>query len=286
MAFDIASKDLLHQITTSLKSVYEEREASTIGSWLIEDLFELTYHQIHWNEKIEWSEERQQIVDNAISRLKNHEPLQYITGRAAFFGFTFNVSSDTLVPRPETEELVDLIIQENQTKSTCKILDIGTGTGCIPISLDKKLTQAHVSAIDISEGALKIARQNNEQLQAHVSFYQQDILTTDLSDFEKFDVIVSNPPYIRNLEKELMSENVLNYEPHLALFVENDTPLLFYERITFLASQSLVKGGKLYFEINEAFGKETAQVLIDVGFEGVEIIQDLQGKDRVVKGIW
>lgn len=286
MAFDIASKDLLHQIVSSLQNIYEEREATTIASWLIEDLFQLTYHQIHWNEKIEWSKEKEQIVQNAIERLKNHEPLQYITERAEFFGFTFKVSSDTLIPRPETEELVDLIIQDNQTKFNCKILDIGTGTGCIPISLDKKLPLAKVSAIDISEGALKIAQENNKVLKSEVIFYQQDILNKDLSSFEKFDVIVSNPPYIRNLEKELMSENVLEHEPHLALFVDNDTPLLFYDRITTLASQSLNKGGKLYFEINEAFGQETAQLLINAGFEKVEIIQDLQGKERIVKGEW
>lgn len=285
MALDIASKDLLHQIISALHNIYDEREATTIASWLIEDLFQLTYHQIHWNEKIEWSKEKEQIVQNAIERLKKYEPLQYITEKAEFFGFTFKVSSDTLIPRPETEELVDLIIQENQTKLNCKILDIGTGTGCIPISLDKKLPLAKVSAIDISDKALKIAKENNDTLKSEVAFHQQDILNKDLSSFEKFDVIVSNPPYIRNLEKELMSENVLEHEPHLALFVDNETPLLFYDRITTLAKYSLNKEGKLYFEINEAFGKETAQLLINAGFENVDIIQDLQGKERIVKGI-
>ena len=285
MASDKASKDLLLQIANSLQEIYEEREAKNMASWLIEDFFGLSYHQIHTNEKIFWSPEKEQKIKESIERLRNKEPIQYITQRADFFGYSFLVSPHTLIPRPETEELVELIIQENQANKTVKILDIGTGTGCIPITLAKKMPFAEVFSLDISEEALKIAQQNNEKLKTNVHFFQHDILTKDLANFPTLDVIVSNPPYIREFEKELMNDNVLKHEPHLALFVENHTPLLFYKRITFLASKFLKKGGKLYFEINEAFGKETAELLKNAGFEQIEIIKDLQEKDRIVKGV-
>lgn len=286
MVSDKPSKDLLHQISQELEISYDEREAKRMASWLIEDFFNLSTFQIQYNESINWSFEKEEQIEDAINRLKKNEPIQYITQRAHFFGLEFKVSPATLIPRPETEELVDLILQENKQNPTAHILDVGTGSGCIPISIQKKMHLADVKSIDISEEALTIAQENNEQLQTNVTFHKKDILNELLMEFEKFDVIVSNPPYIRDFERELMHENVLKYEPHLALFVDNHKPLVFYKRITFLATKALKKGGKLYFEINESFGRETALLLKNAGFSNIEIIKDLQGKNRIVKGEW
>lgn len=284
MVSDKPSKDLLHQILQELQTLYDEREAKRMASWLIEDLFNLSTLQVQFNELIDWSIEREAKIEDAIHRLKKNEPIQYITERADFFGLEFKVSPSTLIPRPETEELVDCILRENQQNPTAHMLDIGTGSGCIPISIQTKMPLSNLKSIDISEEALTIAQENNQRLNTKVTFYKKDILNELLTEFEKFDVIISNPPYIREFERELMNENVLKYEPHLALFVDNHKPLQFYKRITFLATKALKKGGKLYFEINESFGKETALLLKNAGFSTVEIIKDLQGKDRIVKG--
>lgn len=286
MVSDKPSKDLLHQITQELQPLYDEREAKQMASWLIEDFFNISTFQIQYNELIDWSIEREEKINDAIKRLKKNEPIQYITEKAHFFGLEFKVSPSTLIPRPETEELVDWILQENKGNPTAHMLDIGTGSGCIPISIQKKMPLSNLKSIDISKEALTIAQENNQRLNTKVTFYKKDILKELLTEFEKFDAIVSNPPYIREFERELMHENVLKYEPHLALFVDNHTPLVFYKRITFLATKALKKGGKLYFEINESFGRETALLLKNAGFSTVEIIKDLQGKDRIVKGEW
>lgn len=221
-------------------------------------------------------------LKKAISQLQNNTPIQYITGQTEFYGLTFNVNENVLIPRPETEELVNWIVKDFKSKTNIKILDIGTGSGCIPITLAKELPSAKVSAIDISKEALTTAKSNTVLNNVEVNFIEKDILNTSKL-LSNFDVIVSNPPYVRELEKKQMQQNVLAHEPHLALFVKNENPLLFYEKIAELASQNLNQNGALYFEINEYLGKETAALLASKGFENIELKKDFFGVDRMLK---
>ena len=222
-----------------------------------------------------------EMLNAVLSKLKKNTPIQYILGETDFYGSTFRVNKDVLIPRPETEELVDWIIKEYQNKSV-KILDIGTGSGCIAISLAKHIQNALVHAMDISESALKIAKENAKINQVHLKIWHQSILELD-SIIEKFDVIVSNPPYVRYLEKEQMHNNVLEHEPSLALFVMDDDPLLFYRKIAALAKVSLNPGGVLFFEINQYLGNETVSLLNDLGYESVTLKKDMFGNDRMIK---
>ena len=226
--------------------------------------------------------EKEKVLDHVIQRLKKHEPIQYILGEAYFGGRCFIVTPAVLIPRPETEEMVHYIIQENK-RTGLKIIDIGTGSGCIAITLQKALEKSVVYALDIAENALKVARENARKLDAKVYFIQADIFN-DAPLTGKWDIIVSNPPYVRLSEQKWMQKNVLHYEPPQALFVEDDKPLIFYIRIIALAKKHLKRGGKVYLEINEAFGKTIAGLLYHTGFEKVAVRQDLQGKDRWVMG--
>ncbi|MEZ4853797.1 peptide chain release factor N(5)-glutamine methyltransferase [Flavobacterium sp.] len=241
--------------------------------------------------------------EKIISYLKDEKPIQYILGEAWFYGLLFKVNENTLIPRYETEELVEWIIKSQKSKVESQkcvissgvemsILDIGTGTGCIPISLKTNLPQAEVFAIDISEKALEVAKQNAKNNNVDVNFIQADILKVENLDslltfnFQlstKLDVIVSNPPYVRNLEKEEIKKNVLDYEPHLALFVEDNDALLFYRKIAQLAKKSLKPNGFLFFEINQYLGKETIELLEKLGFKNIELRKDLKGNDRMIK---
>lgn len=222
---------------------------------------------------------------NALSRLKKQEPVQYILGKTHFYGLEFEVSPSTLIPRPETEELVDWIVSDvKKIKKTFQILDIGTGSGCIAVSLAKNLPSAKVHAIDISADALLVAKKNARTHKVDVTFHEQDVLT--VSDFtSNFTVIVSNPPYVTLSEKQSIKPNVLNYEPHLALFVDNDDPLKFYKKISALAKKSLVNGGFLYFEINQYLAKEVVKLLENEGFKSVELKNDLFDNPRMVKAV-
>jgi release factor glutamine methyltransferase len=196
------------------------------------------------------------------------------------------VNEQVLIPRPETEELVEWIAQTNKGKAHLRVLDIGTGSGCIPLALYQQLQQPEIHAIDISSGALEVARQNAATQQATIHFHQADILdNANWHVLPVFDCIVSNPPYITLSEKQEMQENVLAHEPHLALFVPDEDPLRFYRAIASFALQHLAPGGQLYFEINEAWGKETAELLTGKGFTNIELKQDLQGKDRMLKAL-
>lgn len=227
----------------------------------------------------------QKIVD-LIAALKTNKPLAQIIGEWEFYGLSFKVNEHTLIPRPETEELVQLITEENEDAEGLNILDIGTGTGCIAISLKNELSFAKVSAFDISNEALKMAKENAKQNKLKITFKQFDILGWKNQRVDKkFDVIVSNPPYITDNEKELMHANVLEFEPDLALFVANDEPLLFYDAIAEFALSYLNEKGKLYFEINENFGQATKQLLIDKNFKNVILVKDMNGKDRIIKAI-
>ncbi|AWH86866.1 peptide chain release factor N(5)-glutamine methyltransferase [Flavobacterium album] len=219
--------------------------------------------------------------DNVLQLLEKQKPIQYIFGKAHFYGLEFEVNENTLIPRPETEELVEWIVKESKHKGKIKILDIGAGSGCIAISLAKNLPDAEVFAIDVSEKALAVAEKNAAANDITVNFILQDILeAASLPD--TFDIIVSNPPYVRELEKAEIKANVLEYEPHLALFVKDSDPLLFYRKIALLAKSNLPENGRLYFEINQYLGNETAEMLENYGFKDVELKKDIYGNDRMV----
>lgn len=214
-------------------------------------------------------------------RLLNYEPIQYILGSTLFFGSDFIVDKQVLIPRPETEELISWILEQVDTKQPIKILDVGTGSGCIAISLAKLLPHAEVYAMDISLGALSIAKQNAEANHVVVQFIEASVLEWENQDL-LFDVIVSNPPYVRESEKEMMSPNVLNHEPHLALFVENNNPLLFYKAIIEMSKRNLTKEGLIYFEINEYLAEETKSLFLSTFFEGVQLKADIFSKKRML----
>ena len=211
------------------------------------------------------------------------KPIQYILGEAHFYGLVFMVNENVLIPRPETEELVDWIVSDLKLQPTdsINILDIGTGSGCIPITLKKHLSKASVSTVDVSADALEVAQRNAVQLNTPLSFIHADILK--YSSEEKYDVIVSNPPYIRDLEKAGMHANVLDYEPQLALFVEDDNPLIFYNAIADFAKTNLKPTGNLYLEINEFLSSETIEMLSAKGFTTIDLRKDMQGKNRMIK---
>ena len=219
--------------------------------------------------------------ESIISRLLTYEPIQYILGTTSFFGLEFKVGSNVLIPRPETEELVAWILKQTDSSQSLKILDIGTGSGCIAISLAKHLPNAEIYALDVSPKALETAEYNAQQNAVKLNMIKANVLDwkpTDLS----FDLIVSNPPYVREIEKERMAPNVLEHEPHLALFVENDNPLVFYRAIVELGKQTLKKQGQLYFEINEYLGKETQALFSSDTFEDVQLKSDIFGKHRMI----
>lgn len=267
----------------SLQDVYPKTEIESFFYLLSEHFLGYSRSQLAINYNSTMSESELLKYHYALKDLKKHKPLQFITGVQFFYENEFKVSEHTLIPRPETEELVDLIIKENQDFKG-EILDIGTGSGVIAISLDLALKNSNIIAFDVSKEALVTARQNNTDLDANVDFKFQNILNPSYEG-EKFDIFVSNPPYVLNSEKELMQPNVLEYEPHLALFVEDNDPLLFYKKIVEFSKTHLKKNGKIYFEINEKYGKETAELLTSNSFSSVEIIKDMQGKDRIVKAI-
>lgn len=274
--------DIKQELRNALKAKYPETELTGIQRIIIEDIFNRPYSDLVLCPGDLLSGEQEALLWSVLERLCKYEPIQYIVGKAHFYGRDFGVNKHTLIPRQETEELVDLILKENS--SPVSVLDIGTGSGCIPISIAVHLESAIVSACDISADCLEVARMNAEALQASVTFFQMDILTNAKDQLPSYDIIISNPPYVRDSEKRLMHENVLQYEPHSALFVDDADPLLFYREITAFAKEHLHEGGRLYFEINEALGEETAELLRMSGFREVAIVKDINSKDRIVKG--
>jgi len=266
-----------------LTGIYSVAEIKSFTKIIFTEVFHLNMLDIYMGKDINLSANQLRELDEILARLQKYEPIQYIVGCETFFGLSFRVTPAVLIPRPETEELVSLIIKEN-ADYPARILDIGTGSGCIAISLSKNLPQSKVSSWDVSEEALLVAQKNNEALGASVSFNQVDILEYQPND-ETFDVIVSNPPYVTVSEKVDMEANVLHWEPSLALFVPDNDPLLFYRKIAEVGLRLLTPNGKIYFEINQAFGKETADLLLGLGYRNAEIVKDIFGKDRIVKAI-
>ncbi|WP_271856329.1 peptide chain release factor N(5)-glutamine methyltransferase [Patiriisocius marinus] len=266
-----------------LKEDYPPEEINSFFYILTEHYFHLNRFETHQKDDAIFPKEKEHQFSEILKRLKEQEPIQYIIGETEFFGLPFKVTKDTLIPRPETEELVELVITEfRESTTSLKLLDIGTGSGCIAISLAKNLSNAIVSAIDISEEALKIAKENAQLNNVSVEFIKSDILQTSRLE-ESYDIIVSNPPYVRDLEKKLMQPNVLDFEPEGALFVRDDNPLIFYRSIAILAKNSLKPNGLLVFEINEYLALEMTQMLTDLGFTFILTKKDIFGKDRIIQ---
>lgn len=295
--------DVIHFFQDNLKNIYEKEELETIIAYCFEEFLNIKRAEIGLRKNETMSESQLLKFNFAIKDLKRQKPIQYIFGKADFYGLKFIVNEYVLIPRPETEELVDIIVKEfkvqsskfknssnpsdqiSNLKSQFSILDIGTGSGCIPIALKKNIPEARVYGLDVSEKALDIAKQNAELNRVEVEFVFGDILDPKIQlSLSKFDIIVSNPPYVRISEKASMQQNVLEHEPHLALFVNDDDPLLFYKAIADFALENLNSTGKLYFEINENFGLETKQMLEQKGFKNVKLIKDLNGKNRILRG--
>lgn len=263
-----------------LTPIYDCDEAASLFYIVLEHLHGMRRVDLALQPDFELSDSELRRWNEILCDLKEEQPIQYLLGQADFYGLKLKVTPDVLIPRQETEELVDWIIKDFQAKSGCSVLDIGTGSGCIPISLAKNLKNAKVSAIDVSEKALVVARENASTCDVQVQFILMDILSADALS-EKYDIIVSNPPYVRMLEKHEIRKNVLDHEPHLALFVEDDDPLLFYRKIAALAKKSLNPGGRLYFEINQYLGNETVEMLRGF-FDEVILRKDINGNDRMI----
>jgi len=294
-------KELKNYISQELSAIYPKTEIDSFFFLLLEERLDFKRIDSVLKADLEIPIEILSQLKTDIYRLEKEEPIQYILGKTEFYGLSFLVDKNTLIPRPETEELVEWIILENKESRTknqdrkLTVLDIGTGSGCISISLAKNLKNASISAIDISSEALKMATKNAKLNEVDIDFFEVDILkAASLNELSvraqsrtnhdlKFDIIISNPPYVRELEKAAIKNNVLKNEPHLALFVENNNPLLFYDKIADLAKKHLSENGILFFEINQYLGKETVELLEKKGFATIELKVDLFGNDRMIR---
>jgi release factor glutamine methyltransferase len=273
------------QFIKELSSLYDAYEAESFFYLILEDKHKLRQIDLALNHELAFTEEDFVVWDSLLAQLKKEVPIQYLLGKTNFYGLDFEVNENVLIPRPETEELVEWIISENKgidRKEKIKILDIGTGSGCIAVSLAKNLPNADIYAIDVSKKAIETAKRNAIRNDVNVTFIFQDILQAEELKC-KYDVIVSNPPYVRNLEKEEIKKNVLDYEPHLALFVDDNDALLFYRKIASLAQNNLLAKGQLYFEINQYLGKEMIELLGKMDFINIDLRKDIYDNDRMIK---
>lgn len=272
-------------INDSLKDLYPKSEIGSFTRLIMERVCNLQPHNLMFCKDKKLSGSEKERIQEIVMQLQNSVPIQYALGIADFYGLEFEVNPSVLIPRPETEELVELIIKDSEDKEV-KILDIGTGSGCIAIALGKYLKKSEVIAVDVSVTALDTARKNAKRAGVPVTFIHTDILSSEKSDMDipfLFDIIVSNPPYVKESEKITMERNVLDYEPHLALFVSDNDPLLFYRHIAQLGKNKLKREGYLYFEINAQCGILTSDMLQEEGYRNIELIQDLSGNDRIIK---
>jgi release factor glutamine methyltransferase len=278
-------KEYRTQFIQKLTLIYGADEAESIFYLIFEAKQQLKRVDLALNPDLTFSNEEIQIWNLILEQLKKEVPIQYLLGKTSFYGLEFEVNENVLIPRPETEELVDWVIKAQNPKPKAqsqKILDIGTGSGCIAISLAKNIPNVVVFAIDISEKALTTAKKNTETNGVTITFLQKNILETeDLNQL--FDIIVSNPPYVRELEKIEIKKNVLDFEPHLALFVSDNDALIFYKKIAELAQKNLSQNGKLFFEINQYLGKEMIELLEKMNFKNIELRKDIYGNDRMIK---
>ena len=276
-------REYRNKFIETLTPIYDSGEAESFFYLVLEDQKNLKRIDLALHPEAVLSGEEVAFWNQILEKLKQYIPIQYIIGKTFFFGLEFEVNENVLIPRPETEELVDWILKNNPKNAALKILDIGTGSGCIAITLAKNLPNAAVSAIDVSKEALATAQKNAKSNNVSVEFLWQNILETDDLN-QQFDLIVSNPPYVRNLEKEEIKQNVLDHEPHLALFVDDHDALIFYRKITELAKENLTQNGQLYFEINQYLGEEMMDLLESNGFQQMELRQDIYGNNRMVFG--
>jgi|SRR5690606_22501135 len=273
-------RQLFKEYNQRLQAIYTAKEAESLSFWLLEHFLEIRRMDILQDKEVESSP----LLEEALIQLEKGYPIQYITGYAPFYGREFQVNSSVLIPRNETEELVHLILAENQQKGL-HLLDIGTGSGCIPVTLALEMDDPHITAVDVSVAALNVAKQNADQYQtAAIQFIYCNVLQEQLPVGD-LDVIVSNPPYVRESEKAEMHTNVLDHEPHSALFVPEDDPLIFYRVIASKGQSALKAGGKLYFEINEALGAEVIALLTSLGYTDIILKRDLNDRDRMVRAV-
>ncbi|MBR5118639.1 MAG: peptide chain release factor N(5)-glutamine methyltransferase [Muribaculaceae bacterium] len=279
----MTTREAILLLRSELNAYYDSREIEGMTRVIFEDVLLWQPVDILMRENEQLPEFFDRRLANIIDRLKRYEPLQYILGKARFHGHSFAVTPAVLIPRPETEQLVDMIIDENPG-SDLDVLDIGTGSGCIAISLARALKFARVTATDISLAALEVAQRNADELKTRVKFIEQDILACRAPS-EAWDIIVSNPPYITEQEKAAMAPNVLDYEPHSALFVPDGDPMLFYRPIAAYASRALKNGGRLYLEINRAMGNLVGETLQRAGLSNIQIYNDFNGNVRFVTAI-
>ncbi len=284
MAVNIQTiKDIRLYLTKELIEIYNESEINALSNLISKTVLGTSrLHQLNnISQPVTSLQEKRIIV--ICKELKTGKPIQYILGETSFYDCVIKVNSATLIPRPETEELVDHIIKENK-EYLGKIIDFGTGSGCIAIALALNLPGSKVEGIDISDEAITIARENSLLNKAVVTFKKGDIFSFDAESKDNVGIIVSNPPYVRDSEKQFMSKNVLGFEPDSALFVTDSDPLVFYRAILKIAEKILLPEGKLYFEINEAMGKAMIKLYEEFGYSGIEIIKDLNGKERIIRG--
>jgi release factor glutamine methyltransferase len=281
MSIQSAIQDLVNSLTP----LYGDREAASISRWLFDDYFNVKADKI--NDELMFDSLLQTNFVRIKERLLNGEPIQYITGFAWFYGLKFKVNPNVLIPRPETEELVEWVLETVGKRKNVRVLDIGTGSGCIPVTLKIKNPSLDVSAVDISEGALITASRNAFKHNTDVEFKRLDILEeANWAELGQFDIIISNPPYIPHVEKSLMERNVLAFEPELALFVEDDNALIFYECIAEFAKKHVFTEGSLsslFFECNQYNALEVVQLLEQKGFKDIELRKDMSGNDRMIR---
>lgn len=278
-------KEYRTQFIQELTLIYDAGEAESFFYLILEEKKQLKRIDLALHPDLVFSEEEIGVWNAVLEQLKQEIPIQYLLGKTSFYGLDFEVNAAVLIPRPETEELVEWILESQKSKvesQKVKILDIGTGSGCIAISLAKNLPDATVFALDVSEEALATAKKNAENNSVNVTFIHQNILETE-DLLQQFDIIVSNPPYVRNLEKEEIKKNVLENEPHLALFVADNDALVFYKKIAQLAQKNLLSNGQLYFEINQYLGKEMVDLLEKMNFKTIDLRKDIYGNDRMTK---
>ena len=279
-------REIKQQYQKELAAVYGEQEAGSLLNVLINHFFGLSRVDMSLKPDFRLSETEILKLHFAVKDLKKEKPVQYIIGEAEFIGLKLKVTPDVLIPRPETEEMVELIIKDSLDKEKLKILDIGTGSGCIALALKKKRLSFSITAVDVSEKALEVAKENAVLNELDVELKQVDILNEDSWEtLGKFDLITSNPPYVTEDDKSLMKKNVTDFEPHLALFVTNEDPLLFYRVIADFAIDHLIRGGGLWFEINENLGDEVLRLLQEKGFNNIALHSDLYGKVRFASSV-
>jgi len=276
-------KDIRIYLAEELAGIYPEPEIISLTNIIIKSILGLSQSQMLYMSDQDIPEEKAGRITSVCTELKTGKPLQYVLGETLFFNCTIRTTDAALIPRPETEELVQLIIRENRDFHG-NIIDVGTGSGCIAVALAASLPGTRVTGIDISDAALNLARENAALNNVIVTYLTGDILSADFELPSKAGIIVSNPPYVRNSEKNLVHRNVLDFEPHKALFVPDSDPLLFYRAIIEHAKKSLLPQGRLYFEINEALGEEMHRLLESSGYSEIEIVDDINGKHRIIKG--